>query len=218
MSVEATTGIATSLVPRTIDRTGSSPSSRQRNTLSSTTIALSTRLPTPSASPPSEMMLSVIPERCIGANVARIEIGIVRPMISVWGRFRRNRYSTITAITPPWIALSRTSSIEFLMKTDWSESTCNETPPGSWKARKSVSRRWSSSRCARDRSAALPDSVGRFFEGGPLALTRAFPRSGPAGPASPSFSAATYACCSGEPSRASRTVSATTSTFASASL
>ena len=141
VSVEATTGIATSLVPRTIDRNGSSPSSRHRNTLSKTTMALSTRLPTPSASPPSEMMLSVIPERCIGANVARIEIGIVRPMIRVCGRLRRNRYSTITAIRPPCTALSRTSSIEFLIKTDWSESTCSETPPGNWKARKSVSRR-----------------------------------------------------------------------------
>ena len=89
--VEAPTAMPTSCVPRTTAVRRSSPSSRQRKMLSSTTMPLSTNMPTPRASPPSEMMLSETPAMYMGAKVAMIESGMERPMMTVWTTLRRKR-------------------------------------------------------------------------------------------------------------------------------
>ena len=83
VSVEAITAPLTSRVPRTAAVTMSSPSSRQRKMDSSTTIEQSTSMPTPSASPPSDMMLSETPIRLSGAKVINSDIGMLTPMMAV---------------------------------------------------------------------------------------------------------------------------------------
>ena len=77
VNVEATTALPTSPVPRTVAAIKSSPSSRQRKMLSNTTIELSTNMPTPSANPPNDMMLSDTPRRFRGAKVTKMEIGML---------------------------------------------------------------------------------------------------------------------------------------------
>ena len=118
VSVEANTAVPTSLVPRMVAWTRSSPSSRQRKMLSSTTIELSTSIPIPRANPPSDMILSDTSNMYIGAKVAMIDTGIVRPTIRVWTTLRKNTKSTSTAIVPPMSALIWTSVIEFSIKPD----------------------------------------------------------------------------------------------------
>ena len=61
VNVLATIAEATSLVPSMAAVTRSQPSSRFRKMLSRTTIELSTSKPTPSASPPNEIMFRVKP-------------------------------------------------------------------------------------------------------------------------------------------------------------
>jgi hypothetical protein len=57
--VVAISGAATSCVPSIAEAVASRPSSRLRKMFSSTTTALSSSMPTPSARPPKVMMLSV---------------------------------------------------------------------------------------------------------------------------------------------------------------
>ena len=83
VSVEATTAPPTSETPLIVDLTKSSPSSRQRKMLSSTTMELSTSIPTPRANPPRDMILRDTPDNCMGAKVAKMDTGIVIPMIAV---------------------------------------------------------------------------------------------------------------------------------------
>ena len=83
VSVEATTAPPTSRVPRIAAARASSPSSRHRTIDSSTTIALSTSMPIPRASPPSDITFSETPSSRIGAKVAITESGMDRPMTSV---------------------------------------------------------------------------------------------------------------------------------------
>ena len=64
-------------------------------------MALSTSIPTPSASPPNETMLSVKPLKYINANVVMTEIGMAMPMMSVLVMLRRKNSSTTTASPPP---------------------------------------------------------------------------------------------------------------------
>ncbi len=118
--VEATTALDTSRVPRSAASLIPSPSTRQRKMLSSTTMELSTSMPMPRASPPSDMMLSVMPPMNIGTKVATTEIGMATPMISVVRSSWRKRNSTINASRPPVIAVDCTSRIEALMNRDWS--------------------------------------------------------------------------------------------------
>ena len=68
---------------------------------SSTTMALSTSMPTPRASPPSVIMFSVKPPKYISAKVAMIEIGMAVAMMAVLRRLRRKNSSTSMANTPP---------------------------------------------------------------------------------------------------------------------
>ena len=83
VSVEATTAPPTSRVPRTAASRTPSPSSRHRTMDSSTTIALSTSIPMPRASPPSDMMFTLTPSHRRGANVAMTDSGIARPITKV---------------------------------------------------------------------------------------------------------------------------------------
>ena len=58
--------------------------------LSSTTTALSTSMPTASAMPPSDMMLSVTSKAYISTNVPSTETGIAMLVMSVARASRRN--------------------------------------------------------------------------------------------------------------------------------
>ena len=91
VSVEATTAVPTSDVPRTTARSGSSPSSRQRAMLSTTTMPESTSMPMPRASPPRLMMFSESPLRFIGAKTAATETGMASETTAVERKSRRNR-------------------------------------------------------------------------------------------------------------------------------
>ncbi|MBK7703729.1 MAG: hypothetical protein IPI34_13020 [bacterium] len=130
--VEATTAPLTSAAPRAAAAAGASPgsSSRLRWMASSTTIELSTSMPTPSASPPSDITLSDTPRPYIRMKVATIEMGIATPMISVLRSSRRKTYSTSTASRPPSRALLRTSPTALAMNTDWSNRTATSMPSG----------------------------------------------------------------------------------------
>ena len=118
VKVEAATAERTSFVPLTAASRMLSPSSRQRKIDSSTTMELSTSIPTPRASPPSDMMLRETWNRCIGAKVAMMEIGMEIPTMAVETVFLRKKKRTIIARIPPKMAVFLTSSIDFLMKTD----------------------------------------------------------------------------------------------------
>ena len=128
VSVDATTAEPTSAVPRTVARIRSSPSSRQRWIDSRTTIELSTNIPIPRASPPSDMMLSETPARFSGAKVISTEIGIATATISVVLKLRRKRKRTITASRPPESAVCRTSSMLDSMKRERSEMSRRSAP------------------------------------------------------------------------------------------
>jgi hypothetical protein len=77
VSVEAVMAAATSPVPRMVAVRKSSPFVRRRAIDSRTTIELSSNIPTPSASPPSDMMFIDTSPRNIGANVTTTDTGIV---------------------------------------------------------------------------------------------------------------------------------------------
>ena len=113
VSVEAKTAPPTSLVPRMEARWIESPSSRHRKMLSNTTMELSTSIPTPSASPPRDIMLRDTSNRYIPAKVATMETGMATLMIRVWAILRRNRYNTKMASRPPRNAVFLTSLIAF---------------------------------------------------------------------------------------------------------
>ena len=86
------------------------------------TIAWSTRMPTESASPPSVMRLSVSPSAYSTRMEARIDSGMVRPMISVLRQLPRNS-STIAAVSAAARMASNTTPFTAAFtNTDWSNS------------------------------------------------------------------------------------------------
>jgi hypothetical protein len=147
VSVAAVIAVPTSLVPRRAASTRDLPASRWRTMFSSTTTALSTSMPTASAMPPSDMMLSDRSNRCISMNVPITDTGIARPMISVARASRRNRYSTRIASRPPMIAASRTSPMAEEMKRDWSYTSSSSLPAGSDLPSSSIRARRPSASC-----------------------------------------------------------------------
>ena len=230
VSVEANTAVPTSRVPRMVAWIRSSPSSRQRKMLSSTTIELSTSIPTPRASPPSDMILSDTSNMYIGAKVAMIDTGIVRPTISVWTTLRKNTKSTSTAIVPPMIALIWTSLIEFLIKPDWSDNSSSLAPGGRRWPMKSVIRKCSialrASSCFFACSSFCCSSS--FFFPAAFSASCFFSVSSPScffcsslrcaiSWASRAF-CSTYSRCCGKPKSVLRTLSATATILASPSL
>ncbi len=120
VSVEAVTAIATSPVPRRAASRRSTPCSCLRTMLSSTTTALSTSMPTASAMPPRDMMLSVTSNAYISTNVPSTDTGIAMPVMRVARASRRNAYSTRIASRPPISAADFTSPIAAEMNFDWS--------------------------------------------------------------------------------------------------
>ena len=89
--VEAITAVPTSVAPARAASISPMPWWRLRWIASSTTIELSTSMPTPSERPPSDMMLSETPELYIRKKVATTETGIEMPMIDVVFTLRRKR-------------------------------------------------------------------------------------------------------------------------------
>ena len=105
---------------------------------------LSTSIPTPKASPPSDMMLRLTSEPNIRKKVATTERGIDRLMMAVLLRSRRKRKSTMTARIPPMMAVFSTSSTACWIKVAWLKTT---SMPLSWSsvafsARNSSKRSW----------------------------------------------------------------------------
>ena len=104
VKVDAVMAFATSAVPTLAAARRSFPLSRCRKTLSSTTMALSTSRPTPSANPPIDIMLRVMPAASIATKVATTDVGIATAMIRTLRMLWRKKKSTRTANTPPQIA------------------------------------------------------------------------------------------------------------------
>ncbi len=101
VSVDAVIATATSLAPRWADRFVSGSMRCLRSIDSSTTIALSTSIPTPSISPIIESTFRLRPEKYITAVVARSEIGTEAATISVESQRRRKTKRTPIARRPP---------------------------------------------------------------------------------------------------------------------
>jgi hypothetical protein len=118
--VAAKTAPATSDVPFCADSRILSPCSFLRTMFSSTTIELSTSIPTASAMPPSDMMFNDTLLIYISRNVPITETGIAMPVIVVARESLRKPYSTMIAIMPPRIAAFLTSSTDDEMNFDWS--------------------------------------------------------------------------------------------------
>ena len=89
VKVDAVTALATSDAPVRAALYRSFPSSRCRWIDSSTTMELSTSIPIPRASPPSEMMLRVISKENMRKKVMITEMGMASPMMMVLRRFFR---------------------------------------------------------------------------------------------------------------------------------
>ena len=101
VSVLAMTAATTSRLPFTAADSESWPASRSRLMFSSTTMALSTSIPTPRANPPRVIKLRVNPPKYIKAKVATTEMGMVVAITAVLGIFRRNSTRTNMARAPP---------------------------------------------------------------------------------------------------------------------
>ena len=96
-----------------------------------TTVALSTRMPTASANPPSVIVFSVSPVRYITSMAATIDSGIDARMISVNRQLPRNS-RIISAVKPAAIAPPiSTLFSDALTNTDWSNNGLIRIPLGS---------------------------------------------------------------------------------------
>ena len=78
---------------------------------SMTTTELSTSMPTATASPESEIMFSVTPEKYISTNANTTLIGIEQSVINVGRRSFRNRNRITMANTAPHSRLERIESV-----------------------------------------------------------------------------------------------------------
>ena len=118
VKVEAVIAPATSPTPRMAACTWLSPSSRQREMDSKTTMALSTNMPTPRAKPPRDMMFKDTSIRNMGAKVVATEIGIARAITRVGTTRRKKTQMTSTLKRAPSRAESRTSCTAAAMNVD----------------------------------------------------------------------------------------------------
>ncbi len=130
VNVEATTGAATSTVPEIAASRAPAPWPRRRWIASSTTIESSSSIPTPSASPPSDMMFSESPICCITKKVPITETGIASATTAVAPRSRRKSPITRIASRPPCQAFATTSEIASSMNRDWSNRVASAIPAG----------------------------------------------------------------------------------------
>ena len=113
MSVEDVIAAPTSLAPATAAFFGGTPARRRRKMFSMTTIELSTSMPTATASPESEIILIVMPEKYISTIANVILIGILKSVMKVGFMSRRNSSRITTAKSAPYARLSR---IEWIIK------------------------------------------------------------------------------------------------------
>jgi len=111
VSVDARIATQTSFAPQYDAALMLSPSARRRYVFSSTTMALSTTMPTAKASPASETTLSVRPKATITRNVPITEIGMASEMMPVAIHERRKMSSARAASRPPCQRFSVTSEI-----------------------------------------------------------------------------------------------------------
>ena len=82
---------------------------------SSTTMELSTIMPTPMAMPPRLIMFRVMPKAFISTNTARIHTGMDTEMVAVAPTRRRNRNTTTAASSTPRKMLFRAEFTAMLM-------------------------------------------------------------------------------------------------------
>ena len=99
------------------------PVSRSRKIFSMTTMALSTSIPAPSASPPKVMIFRLRPLKYIRLKVAMIETGMDMLTIMVVPIRRRKRNTTKMASVIPIKEVFSTSLMALLMKIPWFETT-----------------------------------------------------------------------------------------------
>ncbi len=117
--VEAVIAIATSFAPFTAASRGFSPFSLRLKILSSTTIELSTSIPTASARPAREMMLISRPKAYIAANVTIIDIGIEIPTVIELLKDRRKKSKTRIAMKNAFTPVPDRLLIESLIYSAW---------------------------------------------------------------------------------------------------
>ena len=113
--VEAMTEDVTSLVPSTQALIRSWPSRAKRLMFSSTTMELSTIMPTPMAMPPRLIMFRVRSNTFISTNTDRIHTGMDTQMVKVGPPRRRNRKTTMAASTTPWMMLLKAAFTDWLI-------------------------------------------------------------------------------------------------------
>ncbi len=111
VNVLAAIAPATVLVPSATASMRSFAPDMRRRMLSTTTMALSTSMPAPRASPPSVITLRLCPPKCMRNSVLSSETGTAVATITVGPAERRNSTSTRTARAMPISAAPCTSSM-----------------------------------------------------------------------------------------------------------
>ena len=106
--------------------------------LSTTTIELSTSMPTASTSEKSTIMLSVMPESCTTMKVSSIDSGIAAPTNRALRRPMVKKSTTTTSTTPVRTLFSRSATM-MRMSFDWSARKVASTPGGQAARRRSTS-------------------------------------------------------------------------------
>ncbi len=140
--VLAMTAAVTSPAPSTAASAAGRPSCRRRKLFSSTTMELSTIMPTPMARPPRLMMFRVKPLAYISTKVAMMEKGMEMEMIRVLGTLRRKNSSTPIAISAPYSAEVPTFRRALAMYRELSFSTTSSSCGKSARIRSSSRRTW----------------------------------------------------------------------------
>ena len=120
VKVEAVMAEATFLVPQMTASFGSSIWALKRLIFSSTTIELSTSIPTPKANPPRDIRLKETPVKYIKTSVIIKLIGIERATIVVGPKDCKNIRITNAAKIPPLTTAPMTLSMEDLISFPWS--------------------------------------------------------------------------------------------------
>ena len=120
VKVEAVTAVETCSAPARAASATVNPVSRILKIFSRTTMELSTSIPIPKARPPRLIRFKLIPLKCIKMNVATIDIGIEKLIMTVFGRCLRKMKITRIARIDPRIAVERTSCSAARINVDWS--------------------------------------------------------------------------------------------------
>ena len=120
VAVAAITGMATSAVASFAASFRSYPCSRKRKMFSTTTIALSTSIPSARMRLKSTTMFIVKPMSCMMLKESSIESGIAMPTNDAFAMPRKKSRTATTRISPEMMLFSRFDTI-FRMSCDWSE-------------------------------------------------------------------------------------------------